>query len=280
MEGQFLLRTWIIEKYTTPYGTGFYTNIARGPLYDEENITGFSPPDPLKPSLYKNLEKLIMTEKSEYYIIGRVHTTIFETAWALRGMDNLLIDMAIEPERAEAVLQFPFRHHLEVIKKIAEMGADMIWLGDDVGAQESMLISPEMWRRFLKPKMADIIESAKSTNKNITIAYHSDGYNVPILPDLIDIGVEVLNPVQIQSMDPRMLKKEYGNRMAFFGGIDVQTTLPFKDPESIQSDFRELFNVLGKGGGWMCAPTHHVQLDTPVENFFALMDCLEKCKYF
>jgi uroporphyrinogen decarboxylase len=245
-----------------------------GHLYDAGAIEAYEAPDPDEERLYLNLKRLIAEEKSEYYIIGRLHTTIFETAWALRGMDNLMVDFLIEPERAAAVLDIPFAYHKRVAEKMTSLGVDMIWLGDDMGAQDSMLISPELWRKFFKPRMAEIIASAKSKNSDVKVAYHTDGFNIPIIPDLIEIGLDVLNPIQTESMNPVELKRDFGDRLSFFGGIDVQTTLPFKTPADVASEFRSCRSSLGRGGGWICAPTHHVQLDTPLENFLALVDSI------
>ena len=263
---------WKIENYDTPFGKGSYTAIVDGPLYDPDKISAYQTPNPDEDKLYKNLQRLIDEEQSEYYIIGRLHTTIFETAWALRGMDNLMVDLLIEPERAGAVLDFPFKYHLRVAERMAEMGADMIWLGDDMGAQKSMLMSPDLWRQFFKPRMAEIISSVKRIKSDIKVAYHSDGFNTPIIPDLIEIGLDVLNPIQVESMNPVELKRDFGDKLCFFGGIDVQTTLPFKKSSDVRAEYNARKIDLGKGGGWICAPTHHVQLDTPMENFLALVD--------
>ena len=175
---------WTTDPYTTKYGTGLYTNIADGPLYDSSKISDYKAPDPHESRLYQTLERLINEEQSDYYVIGRVHTTIYETAWALRGMDNLLCDMALDPDLANSVLDIPFNYHLGVVKEIAKRGADMIWLGDDMGAQDSMIISPDMWREYFKPRMATIIAEAKKIKPDICMAYHTDGYNTPIIPDL------------------------------------------------------------------------------------------------
>lgn len=270
---------WKVDPYSTPFGTGNYTNIESGPLYDEEKIDTYTAPDPNRTELYANLKRLIAEEKDEYFIIGRLHTTIYETAWALRGMDNLLCDMALEPERANTIIDIPFNYHLEVAQNMAREGVDMIWLGDDMGAQHSMIISPDMWRLFFKPRMAAIIEAIKTINRDCLVAYHTDGYNWPILPDLIEIGLDVLNPIQAESMDPEELKKLYGDKLSFFGGIDVQTTLPLGKPEDVEAEFKERLTTLGSGGGWLCAPTHHVQLDTPIENLQTLISSIQKYTY-
>ncbi len=270
---------WRVDSYETPFGTGHYTNIKEGPLHDYKNIESYQPPDPNLPGLYTNLQRLIKEEKSEYYIIGRLHTTVYETAWALRGMDNLLCDMALEPDKANRILDIPYKYHLEVAKKMAKYGVDMIWLADDMGAQNTMIIDPKMWRQYFKPRMAYIISEIKKINPDVAVAYHTDGYNLPIIPDLIEIGLDVLNPIQAESMDPVELKDKFGAKLSFFGAIDVQSTLPLGSPDDVKNEFSDRFNTIGKGGGWLCAPTHHLQMDTPLENLEALISAVQETKY-
>jgi len=270
---------WSITSYETAFGQGSYTEIREGPLADDGAIESYQPPDPNRPELYENLARLIEEYKDEYYIIGRLHCTIFETAWALRGLDSMMIDMAINPDLADRVLEIPYQYHMAIAKKIVEMGVDMVWLGDDVSGQNNMLISPSMWERFLKPRMANLIAEMKGINPGVKVAYHCDGNCYKIIPQLIDIGVDVLNPIQAESMDPAQLKREFGDRLCFFGAIDVQSTLPFGTPEDVKAEVLERKRTLGKGGGWICAPTHHVQLDTPMENFWALVDTVMNASY-
>ena len=111
----------------------------------------------------------------------------------------------------------------------------MIWTGDDVGAQHGMLISPAAWRRFLKPRMAEFISALKAINPDLKVAYHSDGNIEPIIPELIEIGLDVLNPVQPACMDPAKLKRQYGDKLCFWGTIDEQHTLPFGTPEQVRA---------------------------------------------
>jgi uroporphyrinogen-III decarboxylase len=124
--------------------------------------------------------------------------------------------------------------------------------------------------------MGNFIQTLKSLNKDIKIAYHSDGHIYPIIPDLIEIGLDVLNPIQPGSMNPSKLKKEFGNNLCFWGGIDEQKTLPFGSPEEVKEEVFDRIKSLGKNGGLIIGPTHHVQLDTPLENFFAMVEAIKK----
>jgi uroporphyrinogen-III decarboxylase len=159
------------------------------------------------------------------------------------------------------------------------MGADMIWIGDDVGTQSRMLISPRHWRRYLKPRMANFIAELKAINPEVKVAYHSDGFIYPIIPELIEIGLDVLNPVQPASMDPAQLKKDFGQKLCFWGSIDEQHTLPFGTPEDVRAEVITRLRTTGENGGLILGPTHHVQLDTPMENFWAMVDTVTQTKY-
>jgi len=201
-------------------------------------------------------------------------TTIFETAWALRGLEQLLTDLIEDPDLADAILEIPYRYHLAAAETLARMGVDMIWLGDDVGHQQGMLISPRHWRRFFKPRMAHIIERLKAINPQLKVAYHTDGCVYEVIPELIEIGLDVLNPVQPAAMDPVRLKREYGKELCFWGSIDEQYTLPFGTPDEVRREVLDRVATLGAGGGLILAPTHHLQLDTPLGNFWAMVEAV------
>jgi len=205
--------------------------------------------------------------------------TIFETAWALRGYERLLTDFVLNPELAERILDIPFHYHLAAAQKLVDLGVDMIWTGDDVGTQNRMLMSPATWRRFLKPRLAAFIASLKQKNARLKIAYHTDGCVYPIIPDLIEIGVDVLNPIQPQSMDPEKLKREYGGRLCFWGTIDIQQTLPFGTADEVKAEVLARLRTVGQNGGLILGPTHNVQLDTPMENFWSLVKTVTETSY-
>jgi uroporphyrinogen-III decarboxylase len=190
-----------------------------------------------------------------------------------------MMDMALDPVLANHILDMPYHYHLTAAKKLVEMGVDMIWTGDDVGAQEKMLISPQMWRKYLKPRMANFIAELKTINPDIKVAYHTDGNVHPIIPELIEIGVDVLNPIQPASMDPAEIKALYGDQLCFWGSIDEQHTLPFGSAADVRAEVLERLQTIGVGGGLILAPTHHVQLDTPLENFWAMVNTITNTSY-
>jgi uroporphyrinogen decarboxylase len=270
---------WTVHPYKTPFGTGHYTEIVSHPLAEDAAISRYQPPDPGRPELYADAERVIRDFRSEYWIVGVTVTTIFETAWALRGLEQMLVDMVVNPDLAEQLLDIPYQYHLTAAKKLVAMGVDMIWTGDDVGSQHEMLISPRMWRRYLKPRMAEFIAELKGINPNVKVAYHSDGDISRILPELIEIGLDVLNPIQPASMDPAEVKKKYGDRLSFWGTIDEQHTLPFGSPADVAREVVDRLRTVGQGGGLILAPTHHVQLDTPMENFWAMVNTVQHTAY-
>ena len=266
--------TWREFPYDTPFGAGHYTEMVEHPLADDGAISQYHAPDPDRPELYADAGWTLREFGDEYWIVGVTVTTIFETAWGLRGYERLLSDFVARPDLAECVLEIPYRYHLAAAKRLVEMGVDMIWLGDDVGQQHGMLMSPRHWRRFLKPRMATFIGALKAINPALKVAYHSDGDISMIIPELIEIGLDVLNPIQPACLNPARLKEQYGDRLCFWGSIDEQHTLPFGTPAEVADEVRTRLATIGKGGGLILGPTHHVQLDTPLENFWAIIETI------
>jgi len=215
-----------------------------------------------------------------YPVIGRLTEIsggfIFETAWQLRGMDNLFVDFYDNPNFARTLLDKITKINAEVSTRFAEAGVDILWLADDIGMQEKMLMSPNMWRKWLKPRLKYLIDNAKRVNPHIHIFYHSDGFIEPVIPDLIEIGVDILNPIQPECMNPVKLKRLYGDKLSFFGTIGVQTVMPFGNPEDVRDNVKEMIDKVGKGGGFIIAPTHFVSTQIPWANIEAFFDAVEK----
>lgn len=271
--------TWKCIEYSTRFGKGKYTEPFGHPLADDSAIDHYQTPDPTRPELYAEAARVVREFKDEYWIVGVCPTTIFESAWALRGYEQLMMDFLSDPDLAERILDFTFCHHLIAAQKLVELGVDMVWLGDDVGSQRAMLISPDTWRRFLKPRMAQLIASLRRINPQIKVAYHSDGFIYPIIPELVEIGVDILNPIQPAAMDPVRLKHEFGDKLCFWGSMDLQHTLPYGTADEVRAEVAERLNTLGMDGGLIVGPTHNVQLDVPLENFWAMVHAIVDTKY-
>lgn len=270
---------WQEVEYSTRFGKGTYTEMVAHPLADARAIGTYRAPDPNRTQLYEDAASVVQKFGTDHWIVGVTVTTIFETAWALRGYEQMLIDLAADPDLADCILDIPFHYHLAAARRLVELGVDMIWIGDDVGAQHSMLISPKAWRRFLKPRMANFVAELRKVNPWIYIAYHSDGVITPIIGDLVEIGINVLNPVQPLCMNPLELKQRYGSELSFWGSIDIQETMPFGTPDTVRAEVLQRIRTLGRDGGLIIGPTHHIQLDTPMENFRALVDTVRSADY-
>ena len=271
--------TWRTVEYRTRFGSGKYTEPFGHPLAENQALEAYVPPDPHRPELYLAAEKTLHDFQGDYWIVGVTPTTIFECAWALRGYEQLLMDMVTDSGRANCVLDLPFRYHMAVAQNLVRRGVDMVWLGDDVGGQTSMLMSPKMWRAYLKPRMAELIASLRAINPQIKVAYHTDGVVYPIIPELIEIGIDILNPIQPLAMDPARLKSDFGDRMCFWGSMDIQQTLPFGTPQDVNAEVLLRLKTIGQGGGLIIGPTHNLQLDTPLENLWAMVNAIQKTPY-
>ncbi len=207
-------------------------------------------------------------------VVAHMACTIFEVSWYLRGMERLLVDMHDGTQFA-AVLFDRITAKREIqAARFAELNPDIIMLGDDVGTQRDMLMSPRMWRRWLKPRLARVIAAAKRARPDVLIAYHTDGATLPIIDDFIEIGIDILNPVQPECMDPFALKKRYGERLSFWGTLGTQTTLPFGTPAEVRASVRERIQRIGYDGGLLLAPTHSVEPEVPWENIVAYVEAV------
>jgi uroporphyrinogen decarboxylase len=226
---------------------------------------------------YEGLDKKIEElHKRGYAVSFWGVTSIFEPAWYLRGMENLLIDMLEDNEFVSILLDKITEIAISSNKKAVQLDPDVIILGDDVGSQKGMLISPSLWRRYLKPGLSRLIKVIKDTNSKVFIYYHSDGDIRKIIPDLIEIGVEILNPVQPECMDPEEIKELYGDKISLWGTIGTQTTMPFGTLEEVKRVVRERVDKLGKNGGLVLAPTHVLEPDVPWENILAFVEAVKE----
>lgn len=208
--------------------------------------------------------------------VAEMQMTIFETSWYLRGMDNFLVDMMVDVEFAEALLDKITNIRVVMAERYAKAGVDILQLGDDVATQLDMMMNPELWRLLIKPRLAKVIRKAKEHKPDILVFYHGDGNMQKIIPDMIEIGVDILNPIQPECMDPVEIKKLYGDKLSFWGTLGTQTTLPFGTCEEVKSTCRMLIENVGKGGGLLLAPTHLIEPDVPFENIHAFVNAVKE----
>jgi uroporphyrinogen decarboxylase len=235
-------------------------------------------PDPLAQGRYDDAQRLIAEYGDRYFIVGDLELTTFEMAWHMVGLEKFMIDLAMGEPYIGALLDRTMAFSIGVGKQLVELGVDGIWAGDDFGAQHGMLLSPRTWRDVFKPRFAELFAELKAVNPEVLIMYHSDGAVAPILGDLIEIGMDVFNPVQpnVPGHDPHELKDRFGDQLSFWGAIDQQHLLPEGTPEEIELDVKAKIDGLGAGGGYMCAPAHIIQADTSPPNVEALISAVRK----
>jgi uroporphyrinogen decarboxylase len=233
-------------------------------------------PDPTDEARFVDARRTIDRYRGEAFIIGDVELTMFEMAWHMTGLQKFMTDMAMGEPYIEALLDRTMEFSIAIGRRLVELGVDGIWTGDDFGAQNGMMISPDMWRRLFKPRMAEVFRQFRAVNPDVVVMYHCDGAIAPILDDLIEIGLDVFNPVQpnVPGHEPHELKARFGDRLSFWGAIDQQQLLPLGSPDEIDADVKAKIDALGSGGGYMVAPAHILQGDTPLENVEAFIEAV------
>lgn len=216
----------------------------------------------------------ILDSHQETHIRFRIGS-IFEIGWQLRGLEEFMMDLASQPEIPLYIMDRLTETILENTRRVLELAGDrldMIYFYDDVATQSSLFISSKMWRNYIRPRHIKFIELAHSYGK--PVMYHCDGAVFPLIHEFIDMGVDLLNPVQpdASGMDLERIKQEFGGKLAFHGGIDINKTLPRGTPDEVRAEVRERIDVLGRGGGYIMCSSHHLQPDTPLENVLAMYD--------
>ena len=205
----------------------------------------------------------------------------FERAYAMQGMENFLLNMAMDQDFARALMERIADYCKQLMGRfLEELGdnVDIIKIGDDLGTQESLMISPKMYREILKPVHADFISFIKARTK-AKIFFHSDGDVAPLIEDFIEIGVDILNTIQTSAgsmSDLPSLKKRFGSDIVFCGGIDTHRILPFGSVEEVRQEVRRVIQILGPGGGCMIGAVHTIMNDVPPENVIAMVDAVEE----
>jgi uroporphyrinogen decarboxylase len=272
---------WGVKRKKVNWGRGSYLEVTESPLRDASSVKEIE--DNTWPSVevfdYQSISRQCSNYKDLAVILtgDRLTTraSVFKLATYLRGMDKFLMDLVLSPKLVEALVAKLLEFHLEHNRRIFEAAAkeiNIFMLGDDFGAENGLLLSPPMFRRFFKPALRCLIDLAKKFNLKTML--HSCGGIRELIPDFVEMGLDILNPIQIraQGMDPEKLKREFGKDICFHGSIDVQKELPFRTPEEIRKIVRSRINILGESGGFILAPSHNLQPDIPVDNIIAMYE--------
>jgi uroporphyrinogen decarboxylase len=203
---------------------------------------------------------------------------LFETAFRLRGFEQFMVDLVQNPPLVDYLLEQLTAMHLAVSLALTRAGIDILALRDDVGEPGRMLMSRAMWQRYFKPHVKTIIDTCRTANPDLAIFWHSDGNIEPIIPDLIEIGVDILNPVQPDVMDPAELKRLYGDRLTFFGTVGTAQLWSWGTPEEIRGEVRERIATVGSGGGLIIAPAYDLEPaeGIPWANVLAFLDAVDE----
>jgi len=227
-----------------------------------------APDDPLR---LQTFERFVRDNPDRFRLVS-LSNALFERAWSLRGMENLMIDMIEAPEFVNELLDYITDYHLREIDVALRYDIDGISISDDWGAQTGLLFGPRLWRKFIKPRIAKMYARIKEAGK--ATFTHSCGKVQSIFPDLIEIGLDVFNPFQPEVMDVYEMKKQFGDRLAFFGGVGVQSILPHGRPKEVRAEIYRLIDEIGKGGGFIIGPSHAMPGDIPIENMIAMIEAI------
>lgn len=226
-------------------------------------------PDPDSIPVYQFIDKNNREYSDRFHMIS-IGFALFERAWSLTGMENLMLMMLMEPDFVHELLDRITEYNIKVIENAASLGVDCVHLGDDWGSQKGLLISHEMWSEFIEPRLKRTCLTAK--NKGLLVSLHSCGKVDELFPDMIECGVDVFDPFQPEVMDIFALRDQYRNRLAFWGGLSVQKTLPYGTPEEVTIESKKLLTEMAPGGGYIFSPSHSLTGDIPVTNIRAFLD--------
>ena len=215
--------------------------------------------------------KAIDADADGFHMIG-MGWGLFEHSWGIRGFENAMMDAVGEQDFYGELLDRLVELYLQFIEHCADVPADAVMFGDDWGDQRGVILGPKLWRKFMKPRWARLYEAVHAQGK--LVISHCCGSVADIMPDVIEIGLDVLESVQpeAQGMNPYGLKRKWGDKLAFWGGLGSQSTIPFGTPDEIHAEVRRLRSEMGKGGGYILAPAKPLQPETPIENAVATVE--------
>ena len=241
-------------------------------LLPEPTLAGYSFPNPLAPRSFEGIQKAIASGQDGFRVFS-IGFSLYERAWTLRGMENLMLDFYEHPAFVHELLGATADHHIAQIRKAMEYDIDAVYFGDDWGSQHGLQMGPHCWREFIKPQLKRMYSEVREAGRMVTI--HSCGKVHELFDDLIEIGVNGFNPFQPEVMDVEALMRKYRGRLTFIGGLSTQQTLPRGTVEDVRRETRKLLEM-GRAGSYVFGPAHAVEGDVPVENMLAFIEEVQK----
>ncbi len=241
-------------------------------LVTPETLNDYVFPDPADPTRYENYHQ-VLDQSDENFTLVNLGFSLYERAWTLYGMENLMMAMIMDQPFVHDLLDRILEFNLAIIENACSYNIDAMMFGDDWGMQTGLQMGEKLWLEFIYPRLKQMYGLVKSRGKYVFI--HSCGKVDGVFPELIDISLDVFNPFQPEVMDVFEMKREYGDRLAFYGGISVQKTLPYGTVAEVKDEVRRLLDIVGKDGGYIAAPSHAVPGDAKPENIAAMIEVLQ-----
>jgi len=240
----------------------------KGCVLSEPTLKGYSFPDPVAPRIFDGMAERVASTADGLRVFA-IGFSLYERAWTLRGMENLMMDFLEHPAFVHELLDTIADYNIEQVREAVKHDIDAVHFGDDWGQQHGLQMGPALWREFLYPRLKRMYGVVRDAGKFVTI--HSCGDVDELFDELIGIGLNCFNPFQPEVMDVATLIPQYRGRLAFHGGLSTQKTLPYGTPEDVRKETRRLLE-LGRDGGYIFAPAHAVPADVPAENMIAFIE--------
>ena len=246
--------------------------VVKGQVLDQPTLKGYAFPDPLAPYVFEHVDENIKKYADRFRIFG-IGFSLYERAWALRGLQTLLMDFYDHPGFVHGLLNSIAEYNIAQIREALKHDIDGVMFGDDWGQQRGLQMGPKLWHEFIYPVLKRMYAVAAEAGKKVFI--HSCGDVDELFEDLLGIGLNVFNPFQPEVMDVATLIPQYRGRLAFYGGMSTQKTLPYGAVEDVRRETRSLLE-LGRPGGYIFSPAHDVPGDVPLENMLAMIDLVQQ----